>query len=300
MKKLKTFRLKDYSFFTAKIGVILNDREKLVEEPEHQHDYCELMFILSGTGNNVIDGFSYPLIPGDLFIILPGSIHSFQNTAPLKFLNLMFSFSILTRREQTLLRNIPGFTELFQVRGNELRISKLFIPHPYSNRLHGILEKIHADCQKHEAGAVLRSKAYLLLLLEEICRVYTSLEKEGIHSQTDTFQVTTLNRILHFINRNYLRKITMKEIARESNISPTYLGEFFRKHMGVNPVKYIIRLRLEHARLLLEGTAPHTITEIALQSGFENVCYFAKSFRNVIGVSPSEYRRSKHMASDLK
>lgn len=80
----------------------------------------------------------------------------------------------------------------------------------------------------------------------------------------------------------------LDELAERLEVSAAHLGRVFTKKIGISPGKYITRVRIEYAKLLL--LAPDTtISYVAEASGFANANYFAKVFRRETGLSPSEY-----------
>ena len=81
------------------------------------------------------------------------------------------------------------------------------------------------------------------------------------------------------------------ELAERLEVSAAHLGRVFTKKIGISPGKYITRVRVEYAKLLLRDPDT-TITYVAEASGFANANYFAKVFRRETGLSPSEYLAS--------
>lgn len=80
----------------------------------------------------------------------------------------------------------------------------------------------------------------------------------------------------------------LDELAERLEVSAAHLGRVFTKKIGVSPGKYITRVRIEFAKLLLRDPDT-TISYVAEASGFANANYFAKVFRRETGLSPSEY-----------
>ena len=78
------------------------------------------------------------------------------------------------------------------------------------------------------------------------------------------------------------------ELAERLEVSAAHLGRVFTKKIGISPGKYITRVRIEYAKLLLLDPDT-TISYVAEASGFANANYFAKVFRRETGLSPSEY-----------
>lgn len=80
----------------------------------------------------------------------------------------------------------------------------------------------------------------------------------------------------------------MEELAERLEVSAAHLGRVFTKRIGISPGKYVTRVRIEYAKLLLR-VPDTTISYVAEASGFANANYFAKVFRRETGMSPSEY-----------
>lgn len=80
----------------------------------------------------------------------------------------------------------------------------------------------------------------------------------------------------------------VNELAERLEVSAAHLGRVFAGKLGISPGKYITRVRIEYAKLLLRDPDT-TITYVAEASGFVNANYFAKVFRRETGMSPSEY-----------
>ena len=83
----------------------------------------------------------------------------------------------------------------------------------------------------------------------------------------------------------------MDELAQRLEVSKAHLIRTFTKSVGISPGKYLTRVRVEYAKLLLRGEDA-SITYVAEASGFANANYFAKVFRKETGMSPSEFLES--------
>ena len=81
------------------------------------------------------------------------------------------------------------------------------------------------------------------------------------------------------------------ELAERLEVSAAHLTRVFSKKVGISPGKYITRVRIEYAKLLLQDPDA-TIAYVAEASGFANANYFAKVFRKETGMSPSEFLES--------
>ncbi|WP_245536455.1 helix-turn-helix domain-containing protein [Terriglobus saanensis] len=85
--------------------------------------------------------------------------------------------------------------------------------------------------------------------------------------------------------------LDLKTLATESGYSRTHFLRMFRESMGCTPHQYLLRLRLERARELLRQKRMSLI-DIAALCGFSSHAHLSRMFRQVVGVPPSEYRRS--------
>jgi AraC-like DNA-binding protein len=74
-------------------------------------------------------------------------------------------------------------------------------------------------------------------------------------------------------------------------MSGDYLTYCFRREVGMTPISYLNRYRVNQAKQLL-GEGEKSVTEIAMSVGFSDSSYFGRVFRRQVGVSPDAYRRS--------
>ena len=80
------------------------------------------------------------------------------------------------------------------------------------------------------------------------------------------------------------------DLAQRLQVSQEYLTRIFREHVGMTPGKYLVQVRVEQAKLLLQRN-DHSVAFVADACGFTNGNYFARVFRNIVGVTPSVYAR---------
>jgi AraC-like DNA-binding protein len=94
-----------------------------------------------------------------------------------------------------------------------------------------------------------------------------------------------------YIHEHYRESITRQDIADHLGYSPRHLDRRFNEEMGLTPMAYLNRFRLRQSRRLLQSTC-RSIGEIADAVGFSDSAYFSRVFKQEMGVSPSEYRRT--------
>ncbi len=102
-----------------------------------------------------------------------------------------------------------------------------------------------------------------------------------------------LNTISH-IQLNLHRDLSVSVLAKRANLHTDYFSRLFHQHTGERPVKYVQEKRIERAQYLMV-TTQMTFSDIASQTGFENVFYFSKIFKQITGMSPGNYRKQMEM-----
>ena len=135
-------------------------------------------------------------------------------------------------------------------------------------------------------SGVLRKKELVYRLLG---LVY-SLDPRGLYGGTVDPKIAEGVQLLE---QSYLENLPIATYAAASHLSVNGFRALFHKQFGTSPVKYRNHLRLERAReLLLEGSL--SVAEVAYASGFENLGYFCRYYRQVMGEAPGD---TKHRAS---
>ena len=287
---MKTFHLKDFKSGKLPIALNIQRWKKDNVSNEHLHDCVEVVYVLTGTGVNIINNMTYPTIAGDLYVIARGATHTFYSNTELVFYNLMFHFALFSAKEQEYFREHPGFQELFESRERNVRC-KLSLPPPAAERLRTLFDRLREELTGTAPGAQLGAKAYLTLLINEICRCREALRKAPSSLTRGDNPFNSLSRIIEYINSSYLRPFDLEQAAAAAGLSSSYVGEFFRARTGVPLVRYLSVLRVEKAQQLLRERPEWSITEIASRCGFEDSSYFTRIFRKITGRTPRDYRK---------
>ncbi len=113
---------------------------------------------------------------------------------------------------------------------------------------------------------------------------------------THPVEHTTLKKILKYIDEHITEDITMHDITNRFYISGSYLSQLFKKEVGTNFIDYITRTRIAYACNLLINSDKQ-VQEISQECGYNDYCYFAKTFKRYQKVTPSEYRSAKSIPS---
>lgn len=96
-------------------------------------------------------------------------------------------------------------------------------------------------------------------------------------------------KVIAYIKDNVSREISLDTLAETACVTKSHLGRMFREKVGISPVQYIIRTKIQCAQRLLMTTG-YSINSIAREVGFRDVSYFIRIFKQNIGFTPQEYR----------
>jgi YesN/AraC family two-component response regulator len=99
-----------------------------------------------------------------------------------------------------------------------------------------------------------------------------------------------INQIKSYLHHHYTEPITVQMVADLVNLNPVYCGALFTKETGNTILHYANELRITKAKELLQCTNA-SISEIAAEVGFEDLYYFSRIFKKLVGFSPKEYRK---------
>ena len=116
-------------------------------------------------------------------------------------------------------------------------------------------------------------------------------KKAQVESLVDQGHSTELEEAIH--SRLADSQLTLKDLAPQLGFSPSYLSVLIKKKLGLPFQEYLIQERMKKAKLLLL-TTDLKIYEIADQVGFEDMNYFSQRFKQVVGVTPRQYKKGEH------
>ena len=101
-----------------------------------------------------------------------------------------------------------------------------------------------------------------------------------------------LNLVLEYIEANLDNKITLSDLATVAGVGKYYFSRLFKSTTNLTPYNYVLQQRIERAKKLLKFSNM-SICDIALECGFGNQSHLAKHFRNLVNVTPMQYRQSE-------
>jgi len=118
-----------------------------------------------------------------------------------------------------------------------------------------------------------------------------ALDAGGMRGRTSSSHVkNAIERVKNFIERNALKKISLKDAAGVVSLSPKYLSRIFKEETGKGFNEHRLALKAERAKEILVKTS-YTIDQIADRLGYKNTESFTRIFKDIARCTPSEYRK---------
>lgn len=107
---------------------------------------------------------------------------------------------------------------------------------------------------------------------------------------------TPVNKAIRYIRENLQQRLTLKDIAREADVSPNYLSNLFSREVSEPPISFYNRERNQAIKTML-ADSNLSMSDIAKTFNFSSVSYFSTAFRKENGITPTQYRRQRSWAT---
>lgn len=118
--------------------------------------------------------------------------------------------------------------------------------------------------------------------------LYRNNKIEKIATPKALTQAATIAQLIHWIDLNFTEHITLETLAEKAGVTPNHLCKLFKEYTGKTPTQYINSVRIENACAEMKQT-DKSITQIALENGFNDISYFCKVFKKHKGISAKKY-----------
>ncbi len=257
----------------------------------HHHNAMEIILCLEKSYKLIVNGKTVVLNTGDILMIPPHMLHKVcWNCDGARFIYL-FNLDMLTPFED------------FQT------LNPLFME-PYfcnASTKPGIYQEIYAILMQmvdiYFTNDILWEYTVYSLLL----KIFILIGKNQYHATQNPADVSGNSKrrdhyekfvnLLNFIDSNYTEDLSLEQAAKYIGFSKYHFSRLFKQHTNTTFYDYLSHKRVQAAQSLLATDIP--ITDIAFQTGFNNLTTFCRCFKKVTNCSPSEYR-NKFRAEEIK
>ncbi|MFS0862135.1 helix-turn-helix domain-containing protein [Fredinandcohnia sp. 179-A 10B2 NHS] len=254
------------------------------------HEQVEIMYVLSGTGKCYIEDKVYTFSEGDLFVIGPHKLHKTELLPQQDFKVYIVLFSI------ELQKYFPNHDNMDVLQFIKLNFAdypeRLFLEKEVRESLTSIIHAMFVENKIKEADSLGYIISLLHILLIELNRIFS---KTVISKRNVVITELGLPRgvvdAIGLINQRFKEELNLSKIAYSLGINPSYLSRQFKQSTGLTITQFVASRRVEFAKNLLTKTDKN-ITEVAYDAGFSNTSYFSTVFKEIVGMSPAQFRKA--------
>jgi AraC-like DNA-binding protein len=254
----------------------------------HYHPELELTLIRKGSGTRLVGDSVQHFSENDLTLVGSNLPH-------------------LWRSDELYFREEPGlFSEAAVIHFREDLWGKEFLALPEMRSIRDLLDKARRGLKitgytRTEVSRLmdqmlaLSGPERLIMLLSILNQIALSQELEvlsGVHfgNSYQELDAQRINQIYSYTLNHFSRPITLEEIAAVASISPYSFCRYFKSKTRKTFFQFLNEIRIGHARKLLMEDK-FSVSQIALESGFPNLAYFNRKFKEVTQLTPMKYRQ---------
>lgn len=255
----------------------------------HSLDVVLVSFIVRGKGRHIIGDEVFGETGASLAVTHYGQQHDIlTDRRGMEVINLYLDLQnhplpVLPRELHQILPLLLPLHPKFQHRLNRIVRLEFDDPRPLANLLLSIRDELNAKEPGYEEVAL----TFLKLFLIGCCR---HAARKGLAARTPASPVHgSLEELRDFLDRNYVEPHTLESLAKRSRLSRAYLCRAFKAYIGKRIFDYLIERRIQAAMMRLRG-GDEKVLGIALDCGFNDLSYFNRKFKQIVGVTPTEYR----------
>ncbi len=237
-----------------------------------------LIATLSGSGRFGFTGGEIRTVPGEIVLLHPGTLHDYSVAPESPSWELLWAH----------FHPHPHWMQWLDWPEIAPGLTHLLLEEPQTRA--AIVEKL-SEALRHATGAQRRREEFAMNSLEAALLLCDTVNPR----QGEPVLDGRVRQVMDFLCLHYSRNLSLDQLGAVVGLSGSRLGHLFRKQVGLTPVQFLERQRLERACQLLElSTRP--IHSIAEELGFENPFYFTLRFKRWTGHSPRDYRKN-HIAA---
>lgn len=257
--------------------------------PYHWHPEYEIIRIIDGRFQLTIDGRSIAAVKGDVLFIQGGTLHGGVPDECI-YECIVFDMRLLIGNNKVCSK------QLQQLIRDEISVNlvlsnqSILFQRPIDDLFMAMAEK--------KPGYEFLTQGSLFIILGIIFEEQSYQINATSAPSASSLQIKRFKDVLNYIEEHYTETISLDTMAKVAGFSSRYFCRFFRKMTQCTPTEYLNYYRIECACEQLADTQ-YTITEVALNCGFNDISYFIKAFHKAKGVTPKQYKESNRKLSAL-
>lgn len=235
--------------------------EEVLTSQMHYHDNLHISFVLHGGSVEKRIGSEYERLPGNIMFYHAGEPHqNIQKIFPSKNINLEIENEFLKKYELT-----------------EERINYAITHHPDGKFM---MLKIYKELLENDSFS---ATSINMLFLDLICRFGKINYKKEIP--------VWLKRVHALLNDSWNEKITLTDLAKATDVNPITISKHFHKYFSCTLGEYIRKLKIEKSLSIIKDST--SLTDVAYICDFADQSHFTRTFKQLTGFLPKQYKRLK-------
>lgn len=254
----------------------------------HEHDFYEVAVIESGSGRHVSDQGSEPIGRGTVIFIPPGVGHAYLACQDVRVYNFFFrseldELELVWAFRDSHLRTLFNPSGLPRSKADRSTVI-VKVDEPSMTKLLATLESTRTAPPVERTRA--RELAHLLIVLDLLAAAHR-VSNVSLGQGADT--PASVTAALDILEQDLAFPWTLDDLSARLFVGPFHLTRLFGRSIGVPPMQYLSRRRLERAAALLSET-DLPVASIGATVGMSDPAHFSRRFRASFGLSPRAYR----------
>ena len=268
-QKIDDFRMQHKLWVTDLYTFFYHEKEKGFFFPGEAHPMLELTYVDRGSLHSVADGADLILEQGDMVLYGPNQWHMQYADIGVAPRFVTVSFDINGRIPEELFdRKLHAPQSVLTIFGEILR------------------EQERADTYSEDMILSLLSQLIIVLQREADAGAVKLKVAHTVHNENEI-----IRRAQQYISSHVRQKLSVPSVARQVDVSPSYLTALFHKHLQIAPGEYIRRIKLQESKQMIRENSMN-FTEIAAALQYSTVHHFSRQFKEKFGITPTEYAKS--------
>ena len=276
------------------LPIVVKSVQKIMDARHHPdhisiHNEFELVYLQEiDKGTFYIDDKTINVRANDLILIKPNIPHylKVECTRPCRFIVLKFSFA---KTDEQRISNISVNDFLSFISDSNDNGGFFTISSNYCSNISAIMQQIMHESKSPDGESDFLRSLLTMELFVWLSRSLRTQWESNLATKGHKMQ-EILESAKLFIDKNYNTDISLSDIAEYVYISTSHFARAFKKQYDISPIQYLLGIRIEKAKTLLEETNLK-VGDIAASVGFSAQQRFNDIFKKHLGLSPGEYRQ---------
>lgn len=261
----------------------------------NKHDHYEMVYVKKGNAVFQIEGVEVNMAPHSVIIIKPQKAHKFiVKSDNCELIVLYFVF----KNKKNEVSSHVSLTDFIEYVEDDATGDFVFLKLARKNDIIHVMNRILRERVKYQIWGDFLSAVLVIELFVLLSRAL-KLEWEQSAKNRNLKLFELLNIAKEYIDSNYAQDLSLSQIAKYIYLSDSYFAHSFKSKFGISPKSYILKVRVEAAKELLENTDTK-ISDIASSVGFLSQQRFNDIFRKHEGITPLKYRQAWKKAKTNK